>query len=369
MLQFRDMKIGIDTCGCDHARSGLGSFLRSFIAHLPMDDGFEFELFGVEEDRYIYRGDKEISFSSVSSLKSLKEERSWHKRKIQKFIAKNKYDAVIFPAPEKVIPLKFPVFSVAIINTPFSKNKDAKTRKHLKKGLKKINCIVVPSEFIRNDLIENGIDESKIRVIHNGIDHKVFFPSLDLDVEILDIKPFAIKRPYFIYCSRLSSEDKRHVELIKAFCNFKKKTGLPHRLVLAGSDGEYSEKVHNAAFEAEFAQDIFVTGYFPYESLTKLYGGADACVFPAENEGAGLPLLEAMACGVPVLSSSSGALKETGGDVPLYFDSTKIEEIAELMEKVVSDSELKKSMVEKGLKWAEKFNWETTVGNILKEIK
>jgi glycosyltransferase involved in cell wall biosynthesis len=100
-----------------------------------------------------------------------------------------------------------------------------------------------------------------------------------------------------------------------------------------------------------------------------LYTGAEACIFPAVNEGIGLPVLEAMACGIPVLCSKSGALKEVGGHAPLYFDSDDSEEIAAAMKRVIEDKELRIRMVDLGLVQAGKFNWTDTVNALMKVIK
>jgi glycosyltransferase involved in cell wall biosynthesis len=358
------MKIGIDTFGCDHARSGLGSYLYYFVSNLPTDSEISFELFGSEMDRYTYTSGKDISYTSVNVPDSLQAERFWHYLKINKFIKKNNYDVTLFPAIENVFPTKTKGKSVAIVNSILS-NFLAKTDKftqfQLKRGLNNVNKIVAASNFIKNDLILNGISASKIQVIYNGIDHKMFFPAIDLNPDVVEIKPFAIKRPYFIYGSRLSGPEKKHIELIQAFTLFKKKSNYPHRLVICGSDGPYSTEIQKAVLESEFASDIFVTGYFPHESFPKLYAGATACVFPSVNEGVGLPILESMACGIPVLCSTSGALPEIGGDVPLYFDSNNVDQIAAQMQKIVDDKELYKQKSEAGLLWASRFNWEKTV--------
>lgn len=358
------MKIAIDTFGCDHGKSGLGSYLLNFIANIPTDIPYEIELFGPEVDRFTYKSAVETTFSSINVADTLKAERKWHKRKIKKFLKKTNYDLVIYPAVENVIPKKITTKAIAVMNSIYSLLKEDTKRKYikrLKKGLEKVDLIIASSNYIKADLVKNGFDEKKIAVVYNGIDHKVFFPSLDLESEFVEISPFAIKRPYFIYGSRLSGPEKKHIELIEAFNLFKKNTGYPHRLVLAGNDGEYSEKIKNAAYNSEFASDIFITGFFPRESFSKLYAGATACVFPSINEGVGLPVLESMACGIPVLCSSSGALKEVGGDAPIYFDSDNVAEMSLDLRLIVENTELNKNKVDAGLERANHFNWNETV--------
>lgn len=363
------MKIGIDTFGCDHGQSGVGAYLINFISNIPEDSQIQFELFGSEIDKYTYTAEKNIPFVSVNIDDSEKAEKRWHKHRINQFCKKNKYDVVIFPGSHKVFPSKISAKSVVVLNGIYSSIGKKKETKHLKKVLKHSQLIIAASEYIKKDLIEHGFDKNKISAICNGINHKVFYPILNIDSEIIDIKPFAIKRPYFIYSSRLSSSDKKHIELIKAFEIFKKRTNAPHRLVLAGSDGDYAKVIHETAYNSEYASDIFITGYFPQESLQKMYCGSSACIFPAVNEGVGLPVTEAMACGIPVLCSDSGALKEFAKDAAVYFNPDNPEEIALDMQKIVEDSNLFTNLVQKGYEISSKINWETTVKKTILVIK
>lgn len=367
------MRIGIDTFGCDHGRSGQGSYILNFISNLPEDNNYSIELFGEEQDRYNYTSGKEVSYVSFPVSENLSSLRFFHKHGINEFIKKNKYDYVLYPAAGKVLPIKFKYHKgIAIINSIISKdieNEKSIYKRHLLKGLKNIYLIIAATQFIKDDLIDLGINGSKIIVIHNGIDHKLFFPFVNENEDYVDIKPFAIKKPYFVYGSSLSSPDKKHIELIKAFELFKKSTGLPHRLVLAGNDGPYADTIHKFAFDSEYASDIFLIGFFPNESFARLYAGAEACLFPSVNEGVGLPILEAMACGIPVLCSDKGALKEEGGTSPLYFDSDNIDEIATCMKNIVEDKDLREKIVFDSILWANEFNWEKTVKQTLFLLK
>jgi len=365
-----DMKIGIDTFGCDHARSGLGTYLLSFASCLTGSEPAEFELFGAEIDRFTYTSGQDIGFTAVPVADSLSAQRTWHFTSSNKFSVNQKYDVVLYPAPERVLPISYKVPGIAVVNSVLSAlvegKKDWIQKIQIKRGLFKVPKIIAASEYIRQDLISHGIDSEKIEVVYNGIDHKLFFPQMNLDDEEVSIKPFSIRKPYFIYGSRLSGPEKKHIELISAFSEFKKRTGLPHRLVLAGSDGDYSAMVHKAAFESPYASDIFLTGYFPHESFPQLYSGAEALIFPAENEGVGLPVLEAMATGVPVACSNSGALPEIAGDAALLFDSNNPSEFSAVLEKLASDRELRAILEKKGLERSAMFSWENTVSKTIK---
>ena len=367
------MRIAIDTLSGDHGRSGFGSYILYFISNLPQDMDIELELFGTEEDRYTYTSGTDIPYSAIKILETPKALRRWYKYHANAFIKKHNYDAVIYPGASRMVPPKYKGHTgIAVINSIMSfeiANKSGKEKRQLKKGILNAHKIIAASKFIKEDLVKLGVSEDRITVIHNGIDHKLFFPMADLfENEIVDVKPFAIKKPYFVYGSTLSTSEKKHIELIKAFELFKKNTGLPHRLVLAGNDGPYAEDIHKAAFNSPFASDIFLTGFFPHENFARLYGGAEACLFPSVNEGVGLPILEAMACGIPVLCSDKGALKEIGGTAPLYFNPDDIDQIATNMQKVVEDSVLRENMITDGIMWAKEFNWEDTVSKTIKSI-
>ena len=362
------MKIGIDTFGCNHSQSGAGSYLLNCISNFVPQKDLEIVFFGYEIDRFTYIKSDKISFVSANIPDNRASELKWHKRKLKRFCKKNKFDVVIFVAFENVLPLKIKSKSIAILNSiasnAFVENGKSYKKRFLK-SLKYSTKIITGTEFIKNDLMNFGISDEKISVVHNGIDHKLFFPFVNSEEEYINVNPFAIKRPYFVYGSQISHSDKKHIQLIKAFEIFKKNTNKPHRLVIAGSNGEYAEDVHKAVMNSPFASDIFLTGYFPHDSFATLYAGASACVFPSVNEGVGLPILEAMACGIPILCSDKGALKEVGGDVPLYFNSDDEVEIAEDMQKIVEDEDLRKKMIESGLKKSTLYNWKDTISQTL----
>lgn len=366
------MKVGIDTFGTDNAKSGIGTCLLNFVNNLPENSGIEFELFGSETDRYTYTSNNGLNYVSIKIPDNKGAEYYWHNIYIRKFLKKRKYDAVVFPASENVISSTYNKKTVAIVNSLFSTDTKKYTsyfKHHVLRGLRKAKCVIATSNAIKENLISFGVSEERITVIYNGINHKLFFPMMDINEDIVEINPFAIKRPYFIYASRLSGPEKKHIELIKAFDLFKRNTGLPHRLVLAGEIGAYGKEIEAQIAESEYSSDIFLTGFFQHDSFAKLYAGAEACIFPAVNEGVGLPVIEAMSCGVPVLCSSSGVLKEIGQDSVLYFDSDNIEEMANTMHRIAEDTELHHELSDKGIKQSANFNLDKTIASVIEVIK
>jgi len=360
------LKVGINTFGCDHGRSGFGSYIHSLVRNIP-DTGHKVELFGPELDRFTYTsGIDGVEYSGLAVSDSLLAERAWHVTGYPSFVRKQKYQAVLFPAGIRLLPLKFeatPVVVVQDILSDMYRTSDQGLLSGLfRMQLKKIPGIIAASGYIRDDLVALGVDESRIRVIYNGIDTTLFYPRQQTNNEAVLIHPFSIRRPYIIYASRVIYPSKCHVELIRGFEIFKKRTGAPHRLVIAGSDGTNAEIVHREVIKSSISSDILLTGYFPHQSLPELYSAADACVFPAASEGVGLPVLEAMACGIPVACASSGALPEIAGDGALYFDQGDPEAIADAISRVVrlssgENDSFRKELTDRGMAWVSRFNW------------
>ncbi len=367
------MKIGIDTFGCEHARSGLGAYLKSLVDHLPASDTVEYELFGSDIDRYTYTDENDIQFYGLSSVSErFWQQRLWHLCSANRLSARRAYDVVLYPAAVHMLPWSFSKPGVAIVNDIVSliiKNSSPFAALTVTHGLRRASRIIAASNFIKEDLVNLGIAPDKINVVYNGIDHSQFYQHPLLDNDTVTIKPFAIKRPYLIYASRMNSASKKHVELIRAFTLFKEKTHMPHRLVLAGGDGSFAREIEKAVCASSAVSDIFMTGYFPAESFPELYSGAEACIFPSVSEGVGLPVIEAMATGIPVACSRSGALPEIAGDSAVFFDSDNIEEIAGAIERIVTDTGLRDRLVESGLAWTKQFQWNAAAQQTLDVLK
>ena len=366
------MKIGIDTFGCGHGQSGVGLYLMSLIANFPKDEQLHFHLFGSKIDKYTFISNSgNFSYSTVSIPDSSVAEFLWHSSRCGSFVAKQGYDVTFYAGGPRFAATSYKSPGVIVVNDVVSELPEMKSplsSLQIKAALNKCTSIIAASQFIKKDMVALGVAADKIHVVHNGIDHSLFYPRGELEGDIVDIKPFAIKRPYLIYASRLQNQLKKHIELIRAFSLFKEKTGSPHRLVLAGSADTYSQQVHQATAESPYASDIFLTGYFPHENLPQLYSNADACIVPSVNEGVGLPVLEAMACGIPVACAKEGALPEIAGVHALYFDPDNGEEAAGALEQIVSDQSLRAKLVEGGLDWTRRFSWERTATRTLEVL-
>lgn len=174
-----------------------------------------------------------------------------------------------------------------------------------------------------------------------------------VDNKLLAILPKAskIKSPYIFYVG--NAHPHKNVEgLIKAFLELKQ-THKGLTLVLSGSDHYFWQRVKNK-FQNP---NIVYTGAISDEELVTLYKNAKCFVMPSFEEGFGIPLLEAMACSCPVVSSNSGSLKEVGGNAALYFDPHDIDDMVKKISQVINNEKLRSELIENGKKRVKQFSW------------
>ena len=224
------------------------------------------------------------------------------------------------------------------------------------------------SPNIKKDLQSFKIDSKKIEVIYAGVEHNSSLNTedyYDADEDLALIKPFAIKRPYITYASRLTDKNKKHIELINAFCEFKETTNLPHRLVLAGNTDKYTDKIKAKIKKCKYASDIIITGHFPREDFVKLYSLSDACVFPAINESVGLSVLEAMACGIPVACAKQSMISDITGGFTLDFDIEESKGFSQAIEEIITNNDLREKLKKDGLVWTKRFSWDKTAQKMI----
>lgn len=219
--------------------------------------------------------------------------------------------------------------------------------------------IITCSEASKRDIVETmEVNPEKITVIYWGVKHDIFFPQKDkLSVRDKLQSKFKLSNPYFLSVS-CNAERKRTDVLVRSYIALSNKQTLSHDLVLVWGNPPISllEEVKNS----RVTNRIHFLKNISDEDLALLYNGADAMFFPSSYEGFGLPLLEAMACGTPVVTCRNSSLDEIAGDAAIYLE----EPISNSLFYVMRQFELHEleldSMIERGLKRAALFNWGKT---------
>ncbi|MBI5467013.1 MAG: glycosyltransferase family 4 protein [Candidatus Kerfeldbacteria bacterium] len=222
--------------------------------------------------------------------------------------------------------------------------------------LHEVDAILTNSETTKKDVIEHlGIRPEMIHVTPLGADGS-FQPLADALVTPV-LNRLGLRKPYLLFVGTL--EPRKNVEtLILAFNALKEKDGIPHQLVLAGQKGWLCEPILRAIETSPYRSDIVQTNYLEEGDLPALMNGAEAFVYPSFYEGFGLPVLEAMQCGTPVVTSTVSSLPEVGGDACLYADPHSFEDLAVRIRMVLQSADLRKIMTEKGIARSRQFSWE-----------
>ncbi len=216
--------------------------------------------------------------------------------------------------------------------------------------------IITVSQFSKMDLVRHYVrNPDKIIVTGNAVD-KSYKPTDDIRQALIR-KELTDHCDYFLFVGALHPR-KNIRNLIRAFEIFKQTTGSNMKLVLAGRFAWRSKKIKKAIETSPFKQDIVLPGYIPYTDLPDLYGSAFALTYVSLYEGFGMPLLEAMACGVPVITSTVSSLPEVAGDAALLANPNDPEEIAGAMITLRKDYKLYNQLVERGLRRVRDFDWD-----------
>ena len=231
-----------------------------------------------------------------------------------------------------------------------------KFAKRVRQAVARADAVIAKSRLTRDDIVELfHVDEGKLRVIYEGVDEH-FKPLEDQDLLSSFRERMGLRSPYVF--SLLPLHPRKNIPgLLKAFSIFKKETGFPHTLVLGGKEyggGELLSAVGPLGISDSFRS----VGYIPAEDLPLFYNCADVFIFPSLYEGYGLPPLEAMACGTPVLASRAGSLPEVLGSAALYFDPTDPEGMAHRLAGLAGSEYEKARLREKGIARAAKYTWD-----------
>ncbi|MFC1511043.1 glycosyltransferase family 4 protein [Candidatus Margulisiibacteriota bacterium] len=229
-------------------------------------------------------------------------------------------------------------------------------RKLLPLSVKGARKIIVPSQIVKDEVIKYyGVAGSKIAVTPEGVSSE-FKVVGDKDKLSSVRQRYGLPEKFILYVGTLEPR-KNVAKLIEAFRMLKdKEPGI--KLVIVGKKGWLFQKM------AE--QDVIFTGYVPAKDLPAVYNLAEVFVFPSLYEGFGLPVLEAMACGVPVVTSNVSSLPEVAGEAALLANPNSAEAIAEQVLKLLKDPSLRESMINKGLARAKLFTWEKCARETLK---
>jgi glycosyltransferase involved in cell wall biosynthesis len=367
------MKIGITTFGGDGGKSGISQYIINLLREFAViAAGDEIEVLVYEDEETIFVP-KVAPFTTLrfpGSLRSTLKNIAWHQTALPKLCRQRGYDVLFLPAGNRRLPYSAPCPTVGTVHDFSSLHVvgkyDAAHLLYIKRVLpglvRRLTQVIAVSECSKRDIVQYArVPQEKVQVILEAADNEMYYPRTDREQLAQAQAKYGIKAPYLLYVARIEHPGKNHVRLIRAFSRLKAEGRVPGvQLVLAGSDWSGAEAVHQEAERSPAVRDIRFTGFVAGGDLPLLYSGAEIFVFPSLYEGFGLPILEAMRCGVPVACADASSLSEVAGDAAVMFDPADECAIAAALETLLTDPQCRARWAERGLRHSQKFTWSET---------
>jgi glycosyltransferase involved in cell wall biosynthesis len=232
--------------------------------------------------------------------------------------------------------------------------------------VKRSKKVVTVSHFEKNRIGEFFAMKSnnKLEAIYNGVSEH--FRPITNPVELQRVKEkYKLPKKYFFFLGNTDPK-KNTIGTLKAFSDFRKQTGLPHKLVMLDYDKAELHKLLVAIDDTNLIHHILLTGYVVNTDLPAIYAQCDVFLYPSLRESFGIPMLEAMSCNVPVITSNTSSMPEIAGDAALIINPHRPEEITQAMIKILNDANYRASLCEKGLERSKQFSWRNMAKEYLK---
>ena len=244
-----------------------------------------------------------------------------------------------------------------------------KYTKEVKRNARLAKKIVADSKSTKDDIIKFfKIDPAKVKVVYLASDSQ-FKKLANQEKDKKVLKKYGIDKKYILSAGTIEPR-KNYPTLIKAFNYIKHNNNdFNYRLVIVGRTGWKSEATYRERELSPYKDDILFIGRVSDKELVQIYNQAEIFVYPSLFEGFGLPPVEAMSCGLPVIASDSSSLKEVVGNAGIQVPSEDYREISKQILYVLKNEKIKKKLKEKSLKQAQKFSWEKTARKTLKIYK
>lgn len=360
------MKIAIDIREATKEKAGKGYYTAHLVNELLKIDN---------KNTYILYSDQEIeSFKDFSNarVKIIDKKGLWwhfkvlwdaYKQHVDIFFAPTSFIIPAIHNPKKIKVL-MTIHDLVAFLFPEKHNRKAVfiERLCLKHALKKVAKVVAVSENTKKDVEKMfNIDKDLVSVIPLSASD-VFQPLPKEDLDLFKTENRITDK--FILGVGTLEPRKNFETLVKAFAKISREL-LNYKLLIVGKKGWYFDTIFETVRSEHVIEKVEFLGYIPERDLVKLYNLASVFVYPSLYEGFGIPPLDAMQSGCPVITSNVASLPEVVGDAAIMVDPNKISELAEAIKKVITNEELRKEMIHKGKLRVKKFSWKTNAENIL----
>ena len=370
------MRIGIDYTAAVNQRAGVGRYTRGLVSALAkLDDDNEYVL--------LYARDRKAGAKPFFADRANFHERPvaisekslavvWHRLRLPISVERLIGAVSVFHSPDFTLPpLRRGQGIVTVHDLSFllfPECHERRLREYLERAVpwsvSRAAVVLADSENTMNDLIcLLDVEPDRVEVVYPGVDEH--FQRVEDQDQLQCVRQrLGLMFPFILYIGTIEPR-KNLSRLIQAYARLKARRQIDHKLVIAGQKGWLYDEVFRRAIDLRVADDVVFPGYVPDSDLPSLYTLADAFVFPSLYEGFGLPPLEAMACGTPVVTSTASSLPEVVGDASITVNPTDVDELAHAIALVLSDSELRRRLTQAGLERARVLTWAAAAEKLL----
>jgi len=237
----------------------------------------------------------------------------------------------------------------------------------VRRAIKTARRIITVSEFSKQEIVHFlGVPEQKVEVIYNGVGPE-FQPIGDRDAIKAHLERYPIRRPYLLAVGNICRR-KNHLSMLRGFALWlSRHHGSEHQLVIAGKPQDYATEFLAEASRLGLDNGrLKILGFVPEEDLPYLYAGAEVLLNTSLYEGFGLPLIEAMRCGVPVIASRASCFPEIASDAARYVSAQDADEISDAIQEVLENNTIRNDLIARGLHRAQCFRWDVAARETLK---
>ncbi len=360
-------KIAINGTYIQEQASGLGVVNHNLISELMnLAQDFDFSLYSYADSFQAKYPDKSITVDSALSpdrgFAGHIQRILWYQTALNQQLKRQQadlffspvYEGIFFPhVPQIVtvhdlIPLKYPELS------PKWKYYYLYALPFLLKQSQRVICV---SEYTKQDIVSNyQLHPESIAVVYNGYDRELFFPQPNKEI----LQKYNLDK-YLLYVGDM----RFYKNLSRTLEAFDRLPLKDYQFAIAGKkDDFFYPEIERQTAQLSARDRILFLDYVPTEDLPGLYSMAQSLVFASLYEGFGLPILEAMACGCPVITARTTSIPEVGGDSVLYIDPYNVDDIAQGMYQILTKVELRESLRHKGIKRSQLFSWDKTAKKV-----
>ncbi len=362
--------------------SGIGVYIMKMVEHLSRFDDIRLTVLGFADERHLLDIGASAEFVEIPRrYSSLAANLLWHSTVLPLLCMRLGADVLFLPAGNRRMSIAPPLVGYKVAATvhdlaqfhlpqKYDRLRTFYVTKVLPALWRKTPKIVAVSHATAKDLAEiTKVEKNKISVVWNGVEHEQYYPMPKKEARERIPEEFNLPQKYMIYVSRIEHPGKNHVGLLRAYrMLLDKYPDLEQKLLFCGGMWNGGEVVLEEISRLGLDKSVHMAGFVKQDLLPYLYCAADLLVFPSLFEGFGIPVIEAMAVGVPVAVSNRASLPEIVGEAGLLFDPEDVGETAAAMEHGLFDGSFRKRAQKDGPERSEMFSWRESAEKTLQAL-